>query len=197
MPMIARVVSSFDSPGQEVTEVEIFPLRHADPGEVVDEIFDLFALAAGAGPSEQPARPAGLRFGGAGGLPSAAPAATESSRLKRQATVTAVADRRTQSVIVAAAGNTMAQIKKIIARLDKGHAGVMRVSVFSLGAADAGIVQEAMAVLFSSASSSTRAQAQITTPQAARAAALASSLSTPASATGGVAGTSGGASGLR
>jgi type II secretory pathway component GspD/PulD (secretin) len=193
MPMIARVVSLLDRPGEDVTEAEIFPLRHADPGEVVDEISALFATTAGSGNAEQPARTAGLRFGGLGALPAAAPAAAESSRLKRQATVMAVADRRTQSVMVTASANAMAQIRKIIARLDEGQKGVMKVSVFPMEYADAGTLQDALSVLFSSASSSAHPQGPIITAVDARLQALASSMSSASATSSSVVGSGGGA----
>jgi type II secretory pathway component GspD/PulD (secretin) len=197
MPMIARVVSLLDRPGEDVTEVEIFTLRHADPGEVVEEISSLFAAGTGTGSAEQPPRQMGFPFGPPGRLQPATPTATESSRLKRQAAVTAVADRRTQSVLVAASGNAMARIKRIIARLDRGNAGVMKLSVFPIESADPCIVQEGMTVLFSSASSAVQKQAQITTAEALRQQAGANSVSTTTAAASGVAVGSGGAGGLR
>jgi type II secretory pathway component GspD/PulD (secretin) len=197
MPMIARVISLFDKPGQEVTGVEIFTLLHADPEEVVDEIASLFAPAppSGTGTPEPTAQPRGFQFGGPG-LLQAAPsrASTESSRLKRQAAVRAVADRRTQSVMVAASENALAQIRKIVARLDQGSQGVMRLSVYAIDDGDAGTALEAMTTLFASSSSTANRQAQITTPDGARYQAGATSQAT--SATSGVSGSSGSAGGL-
>ena len=193
MPMIARVVGLLDKPGQEVTEVEIFPLLHADPEEIVDEISSLFALAPGSGTAESTSRPMGFQFGGPGMSRTASNATAESSRLKRQATVSAVADRHTQSVIVAAAGNAMAQIRKVVARLDEGKQGVRSVSVFNLDYADAGTVQETMAALFGSPAQN---QTQISTPLNERAQPQASSPLTPGFASGALGGSTS-ASGLR
>jgi type II secretory pathway component GspD/PulD (secretin) len=192
MPMIARVVGLLDRPGQEVTDIEVFPLLHADADEVVEEISSLFAPASGAGNAEPLARPMGFQFGGPGMSPSASRTATESNRLKRQTTVTAVADRRTQAVLVAAAGNAMAQIRKVVAKLDEGQKGVAKFSVYAIGCADPGIVQEAMTTLFASTSLAGHTPAQITTPLGAREQAEANSQSTP-SATSGPLGTSAGA----
>jgi type II secretory pathway component GspD/PulD (secretin) len=195
MPMIARVAGLLDRPGQDVIDIEVFPLLHADPGEVVDEISSLFAPASGTGNAEAPARPMGFQFGGPGMPQSASRTGTESNRLKRQATVTAVADRRTQSVIVAAAGNAMAQIRKMVARLDEGKLGVTKLSVYAIGCADAGIVEDAMTALFASTSVAGHTPAQITTALGQREQAQANSQSTP-SATSGPLGTSGGAGAL-
>jgi type II secretory pathway component GspD/PulD (secretin) len=195
MPMIARVISLFDKPGQEVTDVEIFTLLHADPEEVVDEITSLFAPASGTGGPEATVQPRGFQFGGPGLFQAPSRASTESSRLKRQAAVTAVADRRTQSVMVAASENALAQIRKIVARLDQGSQGVMRLSVYAIDYGDAGTALEAMTTLFASSGSAANRQAQITTPSDARFQAGAASQGTT-SATSGVSGSSGSAGGL-
>jgi type II secretory pathway component GspD/PulD (secretin) len=196
MPMIGRVVGLLDRPGQEVTEVELFPLLHADPVEVGDEISSLFGPAEGTRNAEQTARPAGYQFGGSGMLPSSGRAATESNRLKRQAAVITVADRRTQSVMVAAAGTAMAQIRKLVARLDEGESGMAVLTVLPLGQADAGTAQAAFSALFSGTGSSPHNQAQITTPWDARAQAQANN-QTMSGSTIGVMGSSVSASGLR
>ena len=179
-----------------MTDIQVFPLLHADPGEVVDEITSLFALTSGSGNAEQSARAMAVQFGGPRTPQSASRADTESSRLKRQATVTAVADRRTQSVIVAAAGNAMAQIRKMVARLDEGKLGVTELSVFAIGYADAGIVQDAMNTLFASTGFAGHAQAQIITAEGLREQPQANSQPTT-SASSGIIGGSGGGSALR
>jgi type II secretory pathway component GspD/PulD (secretin) len=194
MPMIERVVGLLDRQGRDVTDIEVFTLLHADPGEVVDEISALFEPGSSGGNAGQTTRPMGFQFGGSGLVLSAPRTSTESNRLKRQASVTAVADRRTQSVIVAAASNAMAQIRKMVARLDEGKQGVTELRVYEIGFADAGIVQEAMTTLFASASLAGHTQTQINTPNGMREQAGANSQSTP-SATSGVLG-SGGAGGL-
>lgn len=181
MRTIARVVSMLDRSGEELQAVEIFPLMHADPGEIADEISVLFAAApAAAAVSEPAARTAGFRFAG----PIALSAPAESSRLKRQAAVTVVADRRTESVIVSAAVPAMAQIKEIIARLDANELGIMKLSVFPLEFADAGSAQEAFEALFGKPGSSGPSQPQITTPFSARAEAEISAQSQSAASAG-------------
>jgi general secretion pathway protein D len=189
MPIIARVVVLLDQPGQDVTDIEVFPLLHADPEEVVEEISSLFAPPTGAPTAEQPARPMGFQFGAPGLAQPATRAATQSTRLKRQATVTAVADRRTQSVLVAAAANEMAQIRKMVAKLDDGKLGVMKLSVYETGCADSSIVLEAMTTLFAGSSVAAHAQAPITTADSQREQSGANSQSVP-SATSGPLGTS-------
>ncbi len=184
MPMIARVVALLDHPGQDVTDIEVFPLHHADPEEVVEEIASLFAPSPGVTTAEQPTRPMGFQFGGPGLAQPAARTATQSNRLKRQTTVTAVADRRTQSVLVAAAANEMTQIRKMVAKLDAGKLGVMKLSVYETGCADSSIVLEAMTTLFAGNSVAAHAQASITTPDSQREQSGANSQSVPSANSG-------------
>jgi type II secretory pathway component GspD/PulD (secretin) len=185
MSMIARVVNLLDRPGEEVAEVEMFALQHADPGEVVDEISSLFSQTTGTADVQPLTRPLGLQFAGAGITSSASRPSTDSSRLKGQSAVTAVADRRTQSVLVTASQHAMEQIKKLVARLDVGLQGVMKVSVFEMGAADAGTVQDAMATIFPGSASATHSQGAINTLLAGRLQAAVASQSTATSATAG------------
>ena len=98
MPMVARVLTLLNKPGAEVTDLEIFPLLHADPEEVVNEITSLFASADGAGNADSTGRSMGIRFAGPGMMQPVSSAPAQSERLKRQSAVSAVADPRTQSV---------------------------------------------------------------------------------------------------
>jgi type II secretory pathway component GspD/PulD (secretin) len=162
MRMISNVVHMLDQPSQEVTQLKIFPLKHADPGEVADELNMMFSSTS----TDQSGRTAGLRFGGAGGGfgggvggfggfgggAGGAAGNTQSARMKRELTVTVVPDRRSQSVIVTASKDMMSQIKDVIDTLDAGNMGVQHVTALDFGGADPATVQETMAGLFMSTS---------------------------------------------
>ena len=98
MPMIARVVGLLDKQGEDVTEVEIFTLQHADPAKSSKRLRHSLARLEEPG-TRINRRGRWVSIGGPGQLssPARASAASESSRLKRQGTVTAVADRRTRN----------------------------------------------------------------------------------------------------
>ncbi len=83
---------------------------------------------------------------------------SQSTRMKRQSTVLAVADRRTESVVVTASRDSMVEIKGMIAALDEGNRGITHVSAFHLGSADPAAVQQTMAGLFVSTGSSSSSQ---------------------------------------
>ena len=72
----------------------------------------------------------------------------------------------------------------MVAKLDEGKLGVMKLSVYATGCADAGIVQDAMTTLFASSSLAAHTQAQITTAWGAREQAGANSQSTPSTTSG-------------
>jgi type II secretory pathway component GspD/PulD (secretin) len=164
MPMITRVVGLLDRAGQELTDVEVFSLTNADATAVVDEITLLFAPVDGAKSTDLPGRPMGFQFAGAmNPRPT-----TESTRLKRQSTVTAVADTRTQSVLVLASETLMGEIRKIVTKLDDGERGVMKLSVFHFGEADPVVVQDTLNALYPPLGPEAHAQTSLSDARGAR-----------------------------
>jgi type II secretory pathway component GspD/PulD (secretin) len=179
MPTVNHVIDFLDRPTEDVTQMEVFALLHADAVEIADEITSAFTAAPANGKTGQSQSPMQIQFG-AREMPESR-SDTESDRLKRQSAVTAVADRRTHSVIVTASAETMAQIRKMVARLDEGEAGVVKLSVFRLET-DAEAVQETLTALFSENGSGT--VASVTTPLGMREKAQAASQSTPTTTSG-------------
>ena len=78
--------------------------------------------------------------------------------MKRKTAVQAVADRRTESVIVTASKDLMQAIGGMIARLDEGSAGMKHVTAIPLQSADGSSVTLTLAGLFTSQTSSGSAQ---------------------------------------
>jgi type II secretory pathway component GspD/PulD (secretin) len=106
---------------------------------------------------------------------------SQSTRMKRQSTVLAVADRRTESVVVAASRDSMVEIKGMIAALDEGNQGMTHVTAINLESADPAAVQQTIAGLFLSTGSSS--SSQTTTALSARAQANNNSQSSSTSST--------------
>jgi hypothetical protein len=151
-----------DLPSQEVTQIRVFRLKHADPTEIADELSNLFPSSTST--SDQNSRSMGFQFNpfqqqGSG-------SSSQSTRAKRQSTVLAVADRRTESVIVTASKDLMTEIKGVIADLDESASGVQHVYALAIEAADPSSVQETMSALF--ASSQSKSQTSTTTALQAR-----------------------------
>jgi type II secretory pathway component GspD/PulD (secretin) len=174
---VSNVIASLDQPSQEVTEIKVFKLKHADPSEVADELASLFPSSTAN--SDQNNRSPGFQFGP---FPQqSSESSSQSARMKRQTSVLAVADRRTESVVVTASKYLMVQIMGLIAGLDEGNQGMTHVTAFHLGAADPAAVQLTMAGLFQSQGSSSSSQS--TTALSARAQANNNSQSSSATST--------------
>jgi hypothetical protein len=141
MSTVSNMIAALDQPTQGITVMKVFRLKHADPGEIADELSNLFP--SGSAGSGQNDGSMGMQFGPMEQQPSSN--GSQSTRRKRQSTVLVVADRRTQSVIVTAAGDMM-----------------------DFGGADPATVQQTMAGLFSSADGRSQNTTQTATPLANR-----------------------------
>jgi type II secretory pathway component GspD/PulD (secretin) len=163
MPTIRKMIAGLDQQNQDITEIKVFRLKHADPAEIADELSNLFPSSNAN--SDQNNRSMGFQFnpfqqqssGDSG----------KSARMKRQSTVLAVADRRTESVIVTASRDAMVEIKGMIAALDEGNQGMTHVTAIHLEGADPAAVQQTISGLFASAGSASSSQS--TTALSARA----------------------------
>jgi type II secretory pathway component GspD/PulD (secretin) len=155
MPMVSNIIAQLDAQTQDFLQMKVFKLRHADPTEVVDKLTSLFPSSNSS--SDDNNRSMGFQFNPFG-QPSSGNSG-QSARMKRKATVQAIADRRTESVVVTASKDLMVAIIEMIAALDEGTQGMTRVTAIPLNSADAASVQQTLAGLFPStgAASSTAA----------------------------------------
>ena len=121
MPGISNLIQKLDIQQDDQVEIRVFALHHADPTDVASQMALLFP---------DPNTQTGAQINQRGiwaakyvGDPAASAFGTAlSERRKRQATVIAVADARTQSVLITASKDTMEQIGKVIADLDSSAA---------------------------------------------------------------------------
>lgn len=148
MPIIEEVVKQIDRNIDAITEIEVFRLQHADAVETAQILTDLFD-------DQDEENPAGFRFGRGfgffgreGGERRSREQQNQNQRLQQQNTVVAVADPRTNSVIVSASGELMSQIGKMILQLDKDNSKKQKVYVYSLEHADADNVAEILRGMF-------------------------------------------------
>ena len=147
MPIIEEVVKQIDRNIDAVTEIEVFRLQHADAVETAQVLTDLFG-------DQDEENQAGFRFGrglgffGREGGERRSREQEGNQRLQQQNTVVAVADPRTNSVIVSASGELMSQIGKMILQLDKDNSKKQKVYVYSLEHADADNVAEILRGMF-------------------------------------------------
>jgi len=131
MPLVRALVQQMDVDVDAVTELKVFRLRNADPQEIADQLTSLFPDPSTQ--SNQRNRGFGFgpfgNFGGGGGRNNNS---TSSERKVSQTKVTAVADPRTQSVIISASRDTMPQIAGIIEELDSDPSKKKKVHVIKV-----------------------------------------------------------------
>ncbi|HQH70754.1 MAG TPA: secretin N-terminal domain-containing protein, partial [bacterium] len=144
MPVIEQVVHEVDVVTDDVTEIAVFHLEHADATEMAQVLTTLFPETSSTQTNQfAPRFGMGMRGGpggGPGGMPGMPPGmastSTQSQRQLQQTTVHAVADPRTNSVIVSAASATMDQIRRMVEQLDSRADKKQKVFVYKLDYAD-------------------------------------------------------------
>lgn len=161
MPTIDQLVSEIDTNVDDITELRVFPLKHADAHEMSQILSDLFDPNSQNNNNNQSR--GGFRFGRSpfgGGSPFGGSSGrgsssnnTASSRSQAMTTVTAVADPRTNALIVTAAANLMDQIERMIEQLDSDSSKKQKVYVYSLDNADVDNVATILRGMFESQSS--------------------------------------------
>ncbi len=132
MPYITNVIEQLDQPSSDITEIRVVKLKNADPVEIASELGDLFPSTTS---NDQNTRGMGFRFAPPWMQQNNGNNNNKSDRAKLQSTVLAVADRRTESVIVTASKDQMAEITNMIAELDEGNQGKTHVTAISLESA--------------------------------------------------------------
>ena len=126
---LTEIIKAIDSSAEGETQVRVFPLKFANPTDVATLLGGIFPSDSG---SQNPVnfRGGGGRGGGGGGGPFGGgnpfaallgggnTASSSQNRIKKQTQVIAVADARTQSVVVTASKDLMEQIDGMIKELD-------------------------------------------------------------------------------
>jgi type II secretory pathway component GspD/PulD (secretin) len=135
MPGISNIITALDIPQMDTVQIRLFFLTNADCTDVANELLALFPDPNQSSQNQNNGRRGAAQFGGGfggfGGRGGGAPAASGmSDRLKKQATVNAVPDPRTQSILVTASKDTMTQIEQMIEQLDADKRGHVKVFVY-------------------------------------------------------------------
>lgn len=151
IPTIEQLVHDIDVSATDLTEVRVFRLVNADPQETVDELTQLFPDQTKSGQNIQGQQ---FQFRGGRGGPffnqAATAQTTTTDRMKKMGQVVAVADQRTSSIIVSAAGDLMPQIANMIAELDASASGHQKAYVVPLNDAEVDDVMQVLQALFPS-----------------------------------------------
>ena len=149
LPTIEQLVKEMDRTIEDVTEIQVFKLQNADAYEMAEVLTNLFSDK-----DEIESSRGGYRFGSWGRSSSSSSRSRSSSsgnsteRMLQQKKVVAVADPRTNSVIVSATAELMAQITLMVERLDGNKAKQQKVYTYSLQNADVEGVSEILRNMF-------------------------------------------------
>ncbi|MDB6057958.1 MAG: putative type secretion system protein [Verrucomicrobiales bacterium] len=155
MTTIEKVVKEVDQPVEDVSSVRVFRLKFADAGEMAELLNNLFGDENKTDDNNRP------RFSFfTPPQPNSSASAGESARSKKQARVSAVADRRTGSVVVTASKVMIEQIAKMIQDLDSNPARKQKVYVYSLENADVQQVEGVLHDLFQTTTTSSQRSTQ-------------------------------------
>lgn len=145
MLVIAGVIEEMDVNVDDITELRVFRLSHADPQETATLLNDLFADTSRQQSGNQRGQ---VRFGGGRPGGNAQAGSEASTRMQQQNKVVAVPDLRTGSVVVSAARDLMGQIAAMLEQLDADPARKQRVFVYDVENSDPQAVQEVLQALF-------------------------------------------------
>ena len=149
IPTIEQLVKEMDRTIEDVTEIQVFKLQNADAYEMAEVLTNLFSDK-----NEIENSRGGYRFGSWGRSSSSSSRSRSSSsgnsseRMLQQKKVVAVADPRTNSVIVSATAELMKQIALMVERLDDNKAKRQKVYTYSLQNADVEGVSEILRNMF-------------------------------------------------
>jgi general secretion pathway protein D len=199
---LVEIIEAIDNSAQGETEIRVFPLKHANPTDVANELGQIFQNNSTGNSQTQ----APIRFGGGGGpggffARMAAAQATagnnESSAVQKNSQVVAVADARTQSVIVSASKDLMDQIAGMMEQLDVPSQRDQGVYVFQMKNGDPEQAVQVLQNMFQSSSSSRGSTTTTTTqsPLQQRAQTSATTMGTTTTTSTGVGGTGTGSGG--
>jgi type II secretory pathway component GspD/PulD (secretin) len=156
---LAEIIESIDSSAEMETKVEVFNLKFANPNDVVAMLQGVFP-SSGGGQAPVSFGGRGGRGGGGGiaalfgGGGNAAGGASSQARIQKSQQVIAVADGRTQSVVVTAAKDMMPEIEEMIHELDIKSDRDQSVYTVQLTNADPYSVLAALQIAFPSSGTS-------------------------------------------
>ncbi len=152
MATIEQLVLEVDTVAEDVTEVKVFHLQYADAEEMAEIIKNVFGQESQSSQQQQRQSRRFFQGGPFGGPPGQATQESQSSRSLEESEVQAVADTRTNSVVVSAAKQTMPQIEGMVRSLDENPAKEKKVFVYSLENADVESVAEILKGMFEESS---------------------------------------------
>jgi general secretion pathway protein D len=155
LPTIEQLVSEIDKSAQELKEIQVFTLKYADATEMTQVVNDVFQGKTSSSQTQ----------GGRGGRAqfmqrfmgmNQPQGGTGEGRKAEENTVLAVADIRTNSVVVSASHDMMLQISGMVTALDMNPAKDQRVHVYPIKNADGAKMETMLQGMFPGTTSGSR-----------------------------------------
>ena len=165
-----KIISALDAVIARVSSIKVFPLNYADATELATVVQQLFApgttgqTTAGPNADRQAFnRPGGDGFGPPGSIqmPGAAANSDGTGETAAGAKVVAVADERSNCLIVCASAGLIPGLTEVVQRLDRQVNDTTQLRVFRLRNAEADEVAEQLSQLFPEDTTSGSAQDQV------------------------------------
>lgn len=153
MPIIDRLITDVDIPATTILQVEVFPLVHAEASEVASTLTSLFSSqSSGSSRNNNNRNNQNFRFGRNNRNNN-----NNNNKNKKSGSDTdefkAVADARSNSVIISSSESLLPQVKKVILQLDNKPTNVTQVYIYDIKHADIEQLQETLEEMFGNISS--------------------------------------------
>jgi type II secretory pathway component GspD/PulD (secretin) len=136
LEQVSQIIAKIDQSTTDITDTRIFRLQHADSSEMAEIINGLYVDTTSQNAQNRNRGQRGFGGQGFGQQGGGGGGQQQSQRALIQSKVIAVGDPRTNSLLVTAARETMAEIAEMVGRLDATDAKKQRVYVYSLQHAD-------------------------------------------------------------
>ncbi len=139
---MARIIKALDTSISSISDIQVFPLQYADAEELSKVVEEIFEMPTSSGRSSDRSRMEAfmrMRSGGDDrGRGDSGQRGTGNSQAQSASTrVSAVADARSNSLVVSAPGELMPEIEELVALLDTSATDFTEIRVFNLKYADA------------------------------------------------------------
>ena len=147
MDHVTLLINQLDVPTKDAAKVEVFPLKFADAEETAAKIIELFSTT---NQSSSSGNSRGGFFSMMRGRSSnnKKKATTTGGRQLQAAEVNAVADVRTNSIIVTASEDTLTLVREVVGKLDATPEKIPQVYVYNVRNADLEKVKEILENMF-------------------------------------------------
>lgn len=162
---VAEIIQALDTSISGISQVKVFPLRYSDATELAKVVKELFETPQQSSRNSRSSSRGGapsFRFGGRGGDSGGndSRSTTDSEALQAASRVVAVADERTNSLVVSAPDEYMPTIVQLVTEVDKNVEDITELRVFPLEFADAYEMSEILKNLFDENASSNQNQSR-------------------------------------